>query len=210
MDNKKLEGHNFPPDDLKFRNSFVGTNFEEECNQMLQYATILPLMESGNRPPPPSAASQPANPVIKPKPIRIHATQVQSQPLAKRIDPVGQETQKIRQSENSNSSFLTFQSLAIDKTLGKTLETSATSSGVQSEAHNYNTSDSNDSDRRKQDGEISNFRVFDDMAAQMKNALAQEIMHQVMKEQEKAQVKLDKQKLQFTKEMKRLQKYYKN
>ena len=54
-------------------------------------------------------------------------------------------------------------------------------------------------------GNSNNFRVFDDMAAQMRNALKQEIMQQILKEQERAGAKLDKQKTQFTKEMKRLQ-----
>jgi centrosomal protein POC5 len=190
-----------------------------------------------------------SNPVIKPKAVRVVNNIIQngirdqvrnsqsgnenhqimkSSVLLERADPVGQDRDHQNppiSADNSHSnSFLTFQSLAIDKSLShlefnKGIENSATSSGVQSEAQfsNYNTtSDSNESENvhRQMSSTVqnngnsnnnnSNFRVFDDMAAQMRNALKQEIMQQILKEQERAGAKLDKQKTQFTKEMKRL------
>ena len=108
---------------------------------------------------------------------------------------------------SNNNSFLTFQSLAIDKSNKLNSQFAETSSGVQSEDNNsdkYQKTGQNFNLPQQTSSNTNNFQLFDEMASQMKTALNQEIQQQISIERSKFTTKLDKQKNQFTKEMKRL------
>ena len=212
----------FPPsnnDEIESRGSSVSADFEDEYNQLLQYAVVLPSLAAGNRPPAQTMNLASNHQVIKPKPVKP----VQNNNNT-RQDPVGSESQSqsstlsadnlMNSNSNSNSlmnsnnnSFLTFQSLAIDKSNKLNSQFAETSSGVQSEDNNsdkYQKTGQNFNLPQQTSSNTNNFQLFDEMASQMKTALNQEIQQKISVERSKFATKLEKQKTQFTKEMKRL------